>query len=110
VANTLWSYATLGHDPGAQLLDAIAAHMCDRMHVFRPQAISNSLWVRACAACRRLLRCLRPAAHASDAPALQLSRLLLLKKHALQYPCIRSLRAQRDYRLCKTIAYGLRRA
>jgi hypothetical protein len=46
VANTLWSYATLGHDPGAQLLDAIAAHMCDRMHVFRPQAISNSLWVR----------------------------------------------------------------
>lgn len=46
VANTLWSYATLGHDPGSQLLDAIAAHMCDRMHVFRPQAISNSLWVR----------------------------------------------------------------
>lgn len=46
VANTLWSYATLAHDPGSQLLDAIAAHMCDRMHVFRPQAISNSLWVR----------------------------------------------------------------
>lgn len=50
MANTLWSYATLGHDPGAPLLDAIAAHICDRMHVFRPQASSNSLWV-----CSRLL-------------------------------------------------------
>ncbi len=46
VANTLWSYATLGHDPGPALLDAVAAHISARMHVFRPQASSNSLWVR----------------------------------------------------------------
>ena len=66
MANTLWSYATLGHDPGAQLLDAIAAHMCDRMHVFRPQAISNSLWVR-----RRCIH-VSDAAHVWQLPICQI--------------------------------------
>lgn len=37
IANTLWSYATLGHDPGSSLLDAIAAQMVERIQHFRPQ-------------------------------------------------------------------------
>lgn len=46
VANTLWAYATLGHDPRPPLLDAMAAHVSERIHICRPQAVSNSLWVR----------------------------------------------------------------
>jgi hypothetical protein len=79
VANTLWSYATLGHDPGSQLLDAIAAHMCDRMHVFRPQAISNSLWVR-----RRCLK-LVPAARATS---VAIEKLLQSSKMTLCLPLL----------------------
>lgn len=47
VANTLWSYATLSHDPGNALLDAMAIQMVERIQQFRPQAISNSLWAYA---------------------------------------------------------------
>ena len=44
---TLWSYATLGHDPQNLLLDAMAGQMAERIHHFRPQAVSNSLWAYA---------------------------------------------------------------
>jgi FAST kinase-like protein, subdomain 1 len=47
IANTLWSYASLGHDPGNALLDAMAIQMVERIQQFRPQAISNSLWAYA---------------------------------------------------------------
>lgn len=42
VANTLWSYATLGHDPGQSLRDAMAVQMVARIQQFRPQAIPSS--------------------------------------------------------------------
>ncbi|KAL3149096.1 hypothetical protein ABBQ32_001939 [Trebouxia sp. C0010 RCD-2024] len=47
VANTLWSYATLGHDPNNLLLDAMAGQMAQNIQHFRPQAVSNSLWAYA---------------------------------------------------------------
>ena len=47
MANLLWSYATLGHYPGDQLLDAMALHMVDRIQAYRPQAVSNTLWAYA---------------------------------------------------------------
>ena len=47
MANLLWSYATLGHYPGDQLLEAMALHMVDRIQAYRPQAVSNTLWAYA---------------------------------------------------------------
>lgn len=43
VANTLWSYATLGHDPNNLLLDAMAGQMAQNILHFRPQVSSCSL-------------------------------------------------------------------
>ena len=40
IANTLWAFATLGHDPGAVLLDAAAAQMVDNIAHFRPQVLT----------------------------------------------------------------------
>ena len=42
IANTLWSYATLGHHPGGSLLDAIAAQMVERIQHFRPQVLVSA--------------------------------------------------------------------
>ena len=55
------AYATLGHDPGATMLDAAALQMAERVAHFRPQARSRpgvralrlgSLSVKVCSAGR----------------------------------------------------------
>jgi hypothetical protein len=47
VANTLWAVATLGHNPGATLLDAASVQILRRIDQFSPQDISNSIWALA---------------------------------------------------------------
>ena len=42
IANTLWSFATLGHDPKEQLLDAMGIQMIARIQQFRPQVSGST--------------------------------------------------------------------
>ena len=44
VANILHGFATMGHHPGAALLEACAAQALKRIHECEPQNLSNILW------------------------------------------------------------------
>lgn len=48
LANTLWSFASLGHDPSNQLLDTMAIQMVARIQGFRPQVRSACLPAALC--------------------------------------------------------------
>lgn len=46
-ANIAWSYATLSHNPGEELLEAIAVEAEKKLAEFSPQNISNLLYAFA---------------------------------------------------------------
>ena len=44
IAVTLWSFAKLAYDPGADMLDKATRHCLRLMAEFNPQNIANTLW------------------------------------------------------------------
>ena len=59
LANTLWSFATLEHDPPPQLLDAMAFQIVTKIQGFRPQVQHSpcALHTHACRAFHAVNTC-----------------------------------------------------
>ena len=47
LANALWAWATLGHDPGAALLGRVGEAVERQLGAFKPQELANALWAWA---------------------------------------------------------------
>ena len=47
VANMIWAYATLAHNPPAHFLDLLCSHAMHELPHFSPQNISNTIWALA---------------------------------------------------------------
>ena len=44
IANIMWAFAILAHNPGQQLLEAVSADVYKRLDDFSPQHIAVTLW------------------------------------------------------------------
>jgi len=44
IANIMWAFAILAHNPGSQLLDAVSKDVYRRLDDFSPQHIAVTLW------------------------------------------------------------------
>ena len=44
IANIMWAFAILAHNPGQQLLEAVSADVHKRLDDFSPQHIAVTLW------------------------------------------------------------------
>ena len=44
IANIMWAFAILAHNPGSQLLDAVSKDVFRRLEDFSPQHIAVTLW------------------------------------------------------------------
>ena len=44
IANIMWAFAILAHNPGQQLLDAVSKDVYRRLDDFSPQHIAVTLW------------------------------------------------------------------
>lgn len=68
IANIMWAFAILAHNPGQQLLDAVSADVYKRLDDFSPQHIAVTLWafgkLEASPGAVLLQVCLRLALHA----------------------------------------------
>lgn len=47
VANMIWAYATLGHQPPGEFLELLCSHAMHELPHFSPQNISNTIWALA---------------------------------------------------------------
>ena len=47
LANTLWAFARLGHNPGVPLLQALAEESVKKLAGFNAQNLANTLWAFA---------------------------------------------------------------
>ena len=69
VSNALWTYASLGVNPGEKLLDGLASWVANKADTFKAQELSNSAWAYA-----QLLH------HPGDATLAALERCLLERR------------------------------
>lgn len=47
VANMIWAYASLAHNPPGPFLEALCEHAAHQLPHFSPQNISNTIWALA---------------------------------------------------------------